>query len=1374
MLRSSFLLPLTFPTQDTSELDGDFVDLSCCSASPSCLTCWELSSTASQDGKSDSALQGAAFGCEDGTLYVFHVSPHVGQHERIRYIQEIVGSPRLTSRSHVTGLGHHPSRSVSPSSTHSNFLPFPVTQSRIVSSVSKEQVEAPKNYVDFDEEPDRLRGMLKGRGVKERQPNDPSSLNVDKGTIGRPSPSSGNNLKPVLGSGASSAKTLSGPPSPAPDVELQEAPYPCLLSLKYHILPPSFGSGHAITALRVYDNNRHIIALQQTGDIAIYATIDGSCVTSVHLDDGDIPISSVSKASPASSAIWVWKSLNIAVCGESFILIACATRDVLFSGSQHEADIDIEDQTRIVMFELRTKCKRTPNSASLEKIGDWTVAGPVEGVGLQHEGDGKLTLFHVLSSRRLVLQSLAPSVNSADSGSQEPDSSAAPPLSNPFKVLKSLSKAGAPEDAKGSFRGHFQVSEEVDIGDIPLRGRILGSRATSCGAGVRAIYWSQSELSVFEWHGHDLRHLFTQPLSGIRDVQWTNEESCTVVLPDRIETISLIEVDANGSPYAAVSDTQGLMQPLMLQSALLPPLDAYCIPSEGHVVFTRVKNRRRRLEYMSVDAGENPKPRSIWKSRIFPSAINSAIRLTSLLPIELNHIIVGYSDGLLGRTSFRCLISSQGTQASEEKSDISLSDHIHALHLVQNERTKRRFVVGGGDDGSVAIWTLDSLKLCALWTIFTTPLAQVIQLHDEEVGRLQDCILCISQDGAIAVIAVDAECQFLYLVPASVAPLRRICLGEGNMLLVYADGRARLWDTTTREFWRSMAADKADALLREGGWNHWSLETAASTSTSQVLSALPRASGVDSTATLLLDVEALLQQYGHGPHSAETKASATNLDRERPYKQQQLRSTLSSLLTFGLSEEIDAICRTKLGINASRVRVGLTSECNASSIFSEHAPHSPWCISSEASAMRASAVVAVLRALAYDDDLMQNANTVAAFYLASLAQAVGNSYRPPCLSILAERWLRTSELRHAYRVLFDAGVAQRSDAETIQMVEKWQSSLPCLQLEADRESVSSAMALFICGFIAVEKYSFLTTSSLADISRSIALYLHDDTSPYRALAIELCSRGFPVWQQYVDAVEMLRALFTLAMSSKKEAISVHNVWLLARAAILQIMSSNTPLFMTTLTIDILHPRSVQHRRSTLQLVIFLIRKKPLVLYSNLPRLVEAVVKSLDPNSTASRDAVLDSATEILGHIVQTFPTVDFHMATQRLAVGTSEGSVVMYDLKTATRLYVLEGHKKRATACSFSPDGRRLVTMSLEESVVLVWKVGSSFTSFFNPGAPPRQGHGGSEPFKRLDFNVGEEAHMTLESTLEYVRFEWPTERCVKLRIRDSTLTFST
>lgn len=87
----------------------------------------------------------------------------------------------------------------------------------------------------------------------------------------------------------------------------------------------------------------------------------------------------------------------------------------------------------------------------------------------------------------------------------------------------------------------------------------------------------------------------------------------------------------------------------------------------------------------------------------------------------------------------------------------------------------------------------------------------------------------------------------------------------------------------------------------------------------------------------------------------------------------------------------------------------------------------------------------------------------------------------------------------------------------------------------------------------------------------------------------------------------------------------------------------------------------------------------------------------------------------------------------------------MYDLKTATRLYVLEGHRKRLAACSFSPDGRRLATVSLEESVALVWKVGSSFSSFFKPGAPPRQGHGNSEPFKTFPFSIGDEGNFHIQ-----------------------------
>lgn len=73
-------------------------------------------------------------------------------------------------------------------------------------------------------------------------------------------------------------------------------------------------------------------------------------------------------------------------------------------------------------------------------------------------------------------------------------------------------------------------------------------------------------------------------------------------------------------------------------------------------------------------------------------------------------------------------------------------------------------------------------------------------------------------------------------------------------------------------------------------------------------------------------------------------------------------------------------------------------------------------------------------------------------------------------------------------------------------------------------------------------------------------------------------------------MEILRSLFNLATNSRKEAISPHGAGPQARAAVLQIAASNTPLFMTTLALDILTPRSVEHRKCVMQLVAFLIRK----------------------------------------------------------------------------------------------------------------------------------------------------------------------------------------
>ena len=147
-----------------------------------------------------------------------------------------------------------------------------------------------------------------------------------------------------------------------------------------------------------------------------------------------------------------------------------------------------------------------------------------------------------------------------------------------------------------------------------------------------------------------------------------------------------------------------------------------------------------------------------------------------------------------------------------------------------------------------------------------------------------------------------------------------------------------------------------------------------------------------------------------------------------------------------------------------------------------------------------------------DIGLSDNCNTVITFYATSLAEVVGPSFQAPSLAYLARHWFESTsqssfaysvdililnavsaaELRQGARILFDAGIARLSDEETIVLAEQWQHDcanfgfiefiipiisfpVPCLQPDAQKELIPAAMSLFLCGYLAAEKYSLLST-----------------------------------------------------------------------------------------------------------------------------------------------------------------------------------------------------------------------------------------------------------------------------------------------------------
>ncbi|KAI9204248.1 uncharacterized protein BJ171DRAFT_506741 [Polychytrium aggregatum] len=229
---------------------------------------------------------------------------------------------------------------------------------------------------------------------------------------------------------------------------------------------------------------------------------------------------------------------------------------------------------------------------------------------------------------------------------------------------------------------------------------------------------------------------------------------------------------------------------------------------------------------------------------------------------------------------------------------------------------------------------------------------------------------------------------------------------------------------------------------------------------------------------------------------------------------------------------------------------------------------------------------------------------------------------------------------------------------------------------------------------------------------------------------------------------------------------------IARQAIIQIASANTPLFISTVTFDLVHSKSIEERSAGLKLLGMFIARKPSILYAHLTRIAEAMVKSLDPNQPVMRDALQPIVTFNFAELVRTYPNVSFHAGTQRLAVGTTEGVSVVYDFKTATKVQILEGHARPVTAVSYSPDGKMIATFSIEEGSVRIWQPSSGFlgisAALASVGAVSQM-----KSFRT--FNVGSpEGAALLTDVLHEVKLDWVSDRTVKLRsIKELELSFT-
>ena len=131
------------------------------------------------------------------------------------------------------------------------------------------------------------------------------------------------------------------------------------------------------------------------------------------------------------------------------------------------------------------------------------------------------------------------------------------------------------------------------------------------------------------------------------------------------------------------------------------------------------------------------------------------------------------------------------------------------------------------------------------------------------------------------------------------------------------------------------------------------------------------------------------------------------------------------------------------------------------------------------------------------------------------------------------------------------------------------------------------------------------------------------------------------------------------------------------------------------------------RRAAVTALTALVKARSAALEAELPLLVEAVLKPLDPSVPALREGLLSASTTALREVVKRYPMVHFHQATQRLVVGAVDGVLLLYDIRTATKWRILRGHTHAISAAAFSPSGEHVASFSAAEGALRWWSAGT-------------------------------------------------------------------
>eukprot|EP00048_Salpingoeca_helianthica_P000052 m.38851 g.38851 ORF g.38851 m.38851 type:complete len:1138 (+) comp10047_c0_seq2:114-3527(+) len=282
------------------------------------------------------------------------------------------------------------------------------------------------------------------------------------------------------------------------------------------------------------------------------------------------------------------------------------------------------------------------------------------------------------------------------------------------------------------------------------------------------------------------------------------------------------------------------------------------------------------------------------------------------------------------------------------------------------------------------------------------------------------------------------------------------------------------------------------------------------------------------------------------------------------------------------------------------------------------------------------------------------------------------------------------DVRDMSRAAIVAKIAALSPTEKSTLCSGCVARLPRLPYISD-DSTGLSCAVMVHMFTTSGAAAPEQTAALFQSLSDLVLAAGPPAIP-KAVALEILSSMLLANLGQINHIRIVNTIFSILnndMSADSKAGAA------ASRALSNVATSHPDLLLRALS-----PETSASATASLALraVTRAVQQQPAALLTYVPPIVEFVFNCMMSNPASEK--IQSIATTTLNSIAQCCPNVAINNTSGRVVVGTSEGHIHVFDLRSASRIQTYAAHTRAITALAFHSDGRQIASYSLKEHSV--------------------------------------------------------------------------